>query len=231
LTDSEFASKIYCEVFSVANDDGDAYVRGILETIGTLKVNEQKALEYYYRDGNTYIRTAELLGVNRSTGRHILATAVRKMRHVSRKRKMSVKLLLYDRDRAIDDANAKIEVLSAGVKQLAVDTPDNLLLKQEEFALCLTDLGELGLSSYVHNLILKSNIRSVEALLKLNSLKVLLIQRGFGIISRNELISKMREHGHNEWATQMEAEWTKESGVSFSTFQHRMKMSSTKPRP
>ena len=51
MTDYEYALKIYCQVFNVDDDYGDAYVHGILETVASFDSQQQAAHECYYRDG------------------------------------------------------------------------------------------------------------------------------------------------------------------------------------
>jgi len=58
MTDQEYAARIYCLVFN-ADDDGDAYMRGILRTIGALGDREQVLLESHYRLGMTYKQIGE----------------------------------------------------------------------------------------------------------------------------------------------------------------------------
>ena len=91
MTDDEYASVIYCRLFSVASDSGDAYKHGIFEEIGALDVREQLALESYLRHGKTYKQTAEILGgVSSETARRIVQKALLKLRHPYRLRNMSI---------------------------------------------------------------------------------------------------------------------------------------------
>ena len=92
MTDKEYASKIYCRAFSVTFDDGDSYTQGILEAIDSLEAREQLALESYFRRGNTYKKTAILLGgVSNETARRVVQKALLKLRHPYRLRNMSIK--------------------------------------------------------------------------------------------------------------------------------------------
>ncbi|MDR0293748.1 MAG: hypothetical protein LBH95_06310 [Oscillospiraceae bacterium] len=62
MTYHEYAVRIYCKVFKVETDGGDAYVCGILDAIGELTEREQTALECYYHRGMTYKQTGLSLG-------------------------------------------------------------------------------------------------------------------------------------------------------------------------
>jgi len=91
MTDNDYASKIYCNLFNVENDGGDSYTRGILDAVGTLSTREQAALESYYRHGNTYKQTGIILGnISGEAARQITRKAMLKLRHQSRIKNMSV---------------------------------------------------------------------------------------------------------------------------------------------
>jgi len=63
---------------------------------------------------------------------------------------------------------------------------------------------ELGFSQRINNILLREGIYTVDALLALDSLDKLKVRRGFGVKSRDELLSKMREHGYDDWVDRME---------------------------
>ena len=92
MTDYEYTCAIYCLVFSVASDCGDADTQGILDAIDSLEAREQLALESYFRHGNTYKQTAAMLGgVSNETARRVVQKALLKLRHTSRSRYMCLK--------------------------------------------------------------------------------------------------------------------------------------------
>ena len=221
MTDYEYASKLYCEIFGLNHDNGDLYMRGMFEALGSLKDREQKALTLYYRDGLSFSRTAELLGVSYNMGKEIVATAIRKLRHISRQRIVSVNLLVEHRDKQILNAEIIIEDLRDEIKELYKMIPD-VSSKQDKLAPHLTSINELGLSSYINNLLTRHGFASVEALLKLNSLDFLVGKLGFGISTRNEVIVSMREKGYSEWADRMDAEWNVDCGLPWNTYKSRM---------
>jgi len=80
LTDKEYAIKIYCVVFRTLTDEGDADIEGIFEAISSLREREQFALESYYRNGLTYKKTGEIMGVSLQRVRAIVINARLKLR-------------------------------------------------------------------------------------------------------------------------------------------------------
>ena len=90
MTDEEYAIKIYCMALNTRDDNGDTDTQGVIEVIGELKEREQRALEYYFRMGLSYEKTAEELGVSTATARNVIMRAKLKLRHHSRLIKMSV---------------------------------------------------------------------------------------------------------------------------------------------
>jgi len=103
MTDQEFALKIYSRIFSTESDYNDAYIQGILDMIGTLKIREQVALKSYYRTGNTYKQTGKILsGISGEAARKLVNKALLKLRHPSRSRNMSIKSIVYERDNLLE---------------------------------------------------------------------------------------------------------------------------------
>ena len=88
MTDNEYVSRIYCLVFQLESADDAMYAPGIWDAVNTLTEREQHALEYYYRDGLTYEKTATELGLSSSRTHEIVGQALRKLRHPSRLSKM-----------------------------------------------------------------------------------------------------------------------------------------------
>ena len=95
MTDDEYAVKIYCRIFNVKNDRGDAWAQGILDTISNLGADEQAALKSRFRYGHTYEQTGALLGgIKGEAARRIVNKAILKLKHPSRTRHM--KLIIND---------------------------------------------------------------------------------------------------------------------------------------
>jgi len=221
MTDNEFASKIYCKVYEKINDDGDAYVRGIFDALCSLEEREQLVLEYYYRHENTYEFIADRLYIDKNTCRRIVAEAMKKLRHQSRMRKMSVRVHIEARDKIIDELRSLLDAAAKQIEELSLDVPDDYKLPNI-VAANLTKLSEIGLPSYTCNILSRKGISSIEALLRLDSLEALIAIQGFGLHTRNDLITKMRDYGHKEWADKMDAEWSCASGLSFETYKSRL---------
>ena len=84
MTDNAYATRIYCLVFRIESADGDMYAHGISDAINTLSEREQRALEYYYRDGLTYEQAGVKIGLSQSQARRVVVKALLKLRHPSR---------------------------------------------------------------------------------------------------------------------------------------------------
>ncbi|MCL1807339.1 MAG: sigma-70 family RNA polymerase sigma factor [Oscillospiraceae bacterium] len=90
MTKKEYAVVLYCQVFRVEDDGGDAYIQGIQDALGTLTEREQLMLKARFRYGKTYAQIGKSFGVSKSTARSILLKAMCKLRHPYRSRLMSV---------------------------------------------------------------------------------------------------------------------------------------------
>jgi len=200
MTDSEYAVRIYCRVFNKTTDDGDAYVRGILDAISTLAPQEQVALERYYRYGQSL---AIMGDSSQYSAKNAVGKAFRKLRHPSRYRDMSVSAMLERRQKLLDDANAKIEKLYESLELLISGSAIDPAI-QTELNARKQSIHELGLSQRTKNHLICVGINTVDDLLALESLDKLMIRRGFGVKSRDELLSKMSGHGYCDWADRME---------------------------
>jgi len=206
MTDNDFAALIYCCVFNVPNDDGDAYTKGIMSAIDTLSSQERVALESYYRHGMTYKQTGKMLGgVSGESARQIVIKACLKLRHRSGMRNMSVSAivrywsgLLKSATATIDELYGQIEILRQGGS-----VEPKLIVKLDPGK---KSISEIGLSPRAYNCLLNVRVNTVDALLSLDSLDVLMKCRNFGRKSRDEIISAMREQGYKEWADKMDAE-------------------------
>ena len=107
MTDKEYAARIYCQVFNVEDDNGDAYTQGILAAIDTLKPREQAMLESYVRHGKTYKQTGEAFHLSTARAWQIVGTALRKLRHPKRTRDMSIaRISVYSLGLSTRAANA-----------------------------------------------------------------------------------------------------------------------------
>ena len=205
MNNNDYAVNIYCKVFDVSTDNGDAHVRGILDAIGALGKREQTALECYFRDLKTYKQTADIIGVSTDAARMQISKAIFKLRHSSGAWNMSVKAIIEHRARELEKANATItalyEQLEAVLQGGAIAPKVQAVLESRK-----TSIYALGVSSRTCSVLSKAGIRTVEALLALNSLNSLMKQRGFGQKSRDEIIKKMRKNGYIEWADKMKGQ-------------------------
>ena len=199
MTDAEFATKIYCRVFGVPADEGDAHVRGILDALDALSGREQLALERYFRFGESYKQTSEMLGVTPAAARLVILSALDKLRHPARSRNMSVKALVEHWGKKLQNAESTIAELYA---QLELAASGGTISQKTRAAIESRKLSihELGLSPRVCDILINAGISTVEALMAPDSLDRLMKQRGFGIKSRDEIIAKMRRAGFKDWA-------------------------------
>jgi len=102
MTDKEYAVRIYCLVFHVKDDGGDANIQGILNTVGALEDRERTLLECYYRRGMTYAQIGRAFSLSGEQAGRIIKRAVLKLRHPSRWRPMSMARI--EKDRAVKNS-------------------------------------------------------------------------------------------------------------------------------
>jgi hypothetical protein len=205
MTDNEYASRIYCSVFRVSEDGGDTYSRGVLDTLGTLSNREQIALDCYIRHGNTFKQIGTVLnGISGESARRIVHKAFSKLRHPSKIKEMSVKLLLEDRNKKLTAAGIEIDELYDQIRRLTSGAHVSLKI-QSALDFRKKSIIEIGFSSRVYNHLLDAGINTVEALLALDSLDILAKRRSFGKTSKFEIVRKMRQNGYSEWADKMDA--------------------------
>ena len=204
MTDNEYAVIIYCEVYRVKTDDGDAYIHGILDAINTLDEREQAALEGYYRYGNSFEQIGKSLGgIKREAARHVVYKAMQKLRHQSRRRNMSVSAIVDNLNNRIEVATTTVNELYDQIEQFIRGVP----IDQKTIAAIekrKRNVAELNLSTRTYNHLLKAGINNVEQLLFLDTLDGIMAKRGFGQIAYNEILTKMREQGYYEWADRIE---------------------------
>lgn len=93
MTDTEYAVKIYCQVFCVASDNGDACTDGVLSVVRALSDKEQTALESYFRYNKTFKQTGlDLGGIKSETTRNFIYKALLKLKHPAKLQYMSKKI-------------------------------------------------------------------------------------------------------------------------------------------
>jgi len=206
MTDNDYAARIYCQVFKMATDNGDAYTRGILDALSSLNDREQSALECYYRYGRNYRRTAQSLGgMTGETARRTVKRAISKLRRPSLSCKMSVAGIVESKEKLLENAENKINELYDQIDRASQSCPIDLDI-QVELNTRKTSVCDIGLPARAHKALWDSGIHTVESLLSLDSLDAIAEKRGFGQKSLHGIISVMRGLGHNEWADHMEAE-------------------------
>lgn len=181
------------------SDGGDAYTKGILDAIASLNPREQAALESYYRLGRTFEQTGMTLGIRGNSARQVVAGAIMKLRHKSIRQKMSVMEIIGNLETQLLDATAKTDYLYKQIECLLnygnIDPELQAELDTRKTSIC-----DIGFSPRVSRFLIWSGINTVEALLALKSLDVLMDQRGFGVKSRDEIITIMRTRGYCDWA-------------------------------
>jgi len=204
MTDSEYASKIYCSVFCIKDDEGDTYTRGVLDMLATLSNREQIALDCYFRHGNTFKQIGLALnGISDESARSIVYKALTKLRHPSKIIEMSVKRLLEDRGNKLTAACVEIDELYDQIELLTSGAPVNPKV-QSTLDLRKKSIVEIGFSSRVYNHLLDAGINTVETLLALDSLDILMQKRSFGKSSKIEILHKMRQNDYAQWADKMD---------------------------
>jgi hypothetical protein len=204
MTDNEYAIKIYCSVFCKSDDGGDTYTRGLLDMLGTLSTREQATLDLYIRCGFTYKQIGVALGgITGESARRIVQKSLSKLRHPSKLKMMSVRLLLEERDKSLASALTEINELYNQIELITTDTP---LKPKIQAALDYRkkSIAEIGFSSRVYNHLLSAGINTVESLLALDSLDILAQRRNFGKLSKLEIVQKMRDNEYTQWADKIE---------------------------
>jgi hypothetical protein len=203
MTDAQYAVRIYCRIFNVDTDDGEAYIRGILDAISTLNQRDQLALECNYRYGMKQAETAQHIGVNSANrARQIICCAVRKLCRY--KHNMSVSGIIKERD------EYKSELKNAN--RLAVLIQHNLPGDAELQALLdkvEVKVSDMGLSGRPFNNLDRAGKRTLASILSIATYSELIKIPKLGHASAAEIINRVREMGFHEWADRME----KESGV------------------
>ena len=98
MTDQEYAICIYCRVFRVKDDGGDACIDGIMMMLDTLEQREQAVLNDYYRHGKTLEQIGAEIGLTKVSAGRICKKAILKLRHPSRVRHISRAKMAADGD-------------------------------------------------------------------------------------------------------------------------------------
>jgi DNA-directed RNA polymerase alpha subunit len=109
---------------------------------------------------------------------------------------------------ALDDARTVIENLG----KLVVLLSRGMFVSEElHAALDKLDLNvcDLGLSARTKNALLKAGRQTVQSIFEITTFADLFSIRNLGQKSRDEVISKMRGLGFNEWADMMTAGWAR----------------------
>lgn len=202
MNDIEYARLIYCKVFAVGDDGGDAYICGIMNEISLLNVKEQCALDYYYRQNQTFARIGKTLGgISRQGTSNILRNVLNKLRQPLIMRNMSITATIEYKDKLLSEAREQIKILQLQlVDMVQRDSYVHGENGEPEAIINKTALSKLNLTTRVYNLLKNVGIDSVESILVLDNLDVLVKKRNFGIKARDEIIIKMHSQGYTEWA-------------------------------
>ena len=211
MTDNEYASRIYCAALE-KEDDGDIYVRGVLDMIGTLTEREQLALEYRYRNELTYIQTGRMLGgVCGERARQIIQRALRKLRQPSRLGQMRISAiveknntlqkLLKEKINLINEKNAVIEKLSSQTGYIAEEE-----VRRDESDIQKNKIEDIDFSTRTYNALKKAGIHDYDTLLAFSCFDDIMRIPNFGKITILEIARRMRDYGYTawvDWATAM----------------------------
>ena len=202
MTESDFAERIYCLVYNVNEANGDVYVRGVMDAIISLADREQAVLNDYYRCGMTNEQIGREMRISGGQASEIKRKAIRKLRHISRSRKMSVSRIVGEYIKLIDSKDETINELYIELENLANGKPMSRKVIAELNARKM-GIDELGLSSRAFNVLYKAGVQRVEQITLLDKFALLKI-RGFGEGSLSEVVRKMREHGFSKWVENIE---------------------------
>jgi len=202
MTESDFAERIYCLVYDVPEADGDMYVRGVMDAMTSLTDREQAVLNDHYRCGMTCEQIGREMRISGWQVSETKRKAIRKLRHLSRLRKMSVSRIVGEYIKLIDSKDETINELYIELESLANGKPMSRKILAELNARKM-GIGELGLSSRTFNVLYKAGIQRVEQITLLDKFALLKI-RSFGEGCLNEVVRKMRERGFSEWVENIE---------------------------
>ena len=208
MTNNEYASRIYCAALK-KEDDGDIYVRGVLDMIGTLTEREQLALECRYRNGLTYKQVGkEIGGVGIERARQILVKALRKLRQPSRVRRMCVSAILeknntlrkqlQEKSDLIDEKNAVIDDLYKQVENILKGRAVSQEV-QYGFGEREPKIADIDFSMRTFHALMKAGIYDCEQLLAFHCVDDIIRIPNIGKVSILEIARKMREYGYIAW--------------------------------
>ena len=208
MTNSEYASRIYCAALK-KEDDGDIYVRGVLDMIGTLTEREQLALECRYRNGLTYRQTGrEIGGVCGERVRQILVRALRKLRQPSREQRMRIsgilekndmlQKLLQEKNKIIDEKNAVIDELHRQM-DYSVREKSPVQGTANECNEPKRNISDADFSARIYHALTKAGIYDCEQLLAFHCFDDIIRIPNIGKVSILEIALKMREYGYIAW--------------------------------
>jgi len=204
-SDNDYTANLYCAVFKTPEDEDDYNPRRILDALNTLTERERRVLECRFKYAKTLEHTAEEIGCGRERARQIESKALRKLRHPSRMRDMSVSQIEKERDgykQKVVEQEAVINELRRQITHLT-----------NGFAICneLTvpidklewDVSEMGLSVRSYNCLWRAGLKKVRDVYELQSSRELHGIRNLGKKSCEEVIYRMRDMGFSDWADKM----------------------------
>lgn len=213
ITDN-YALNVYLRTMGLEEDNGDCNAKAVMRAILTLTEREQTVLEHRYRLGYTLKKTGEVFGVGAERVRQIEIKALRKLRHPSRSRDMSISSIIASRD-YLSEQNAKQQAVITEqrrtIAQIAKLVPKEAREQNADTDLTqaissqLMKINELDLSVRSYTCLMRAGCATVEDILESIKCYDDLCQiRNLGRRSMDEVIEKMREYGYSDWADKIE---------------------------
>jgi len=206
MTDQDYAEAVYREVFNTRHDDDDANPARILEAITMLTEREQIAVKCRLKDGLTWRKVGNELGVTDSRAQQIYLKAIRKLRHPARARDMSVTKIVEQRDRLA----AKMYEFLDTIERLQLENdklrdgilvPNTVIPEDAELSV-RARIEELALSVRSYNCLKRAGKDTVADVLNTTYRELFRI-RNLGRKSAEEVVERMRRAGYVEWADSM----------------------------
>ena len=218
MSDYEYAVMVYNAVFSGGNEN-DCHIKGVLSVLSDLTPREQAVLEYRYREGFTYKKIGEMLGLKSSTRPYqIIQKILRKLRHSSHGCKMSISAIVREcndyKDRlaksVLETRQAHLEIirLKKCIESIEENLPTGFLHFVDKGDLTartpLTVVEDLNLSVRSFNCIKRASYNTIDDILKIESASEFQKIRNLGKKSMLEILEVMRNSGFVEWAERIE---------------------------
>lgn len=205
LNDDDFTALLYCEIFGTEEDGDDYNTSRILDALNTLSERERYVIERWYRYDWTLAQISNEIGVGKERVRQILLKAIRKLRHPSRMRDMSVSQIERERDKfkqIAAEQEAVIQELRRHIDHISngVCISDELRFPVDALE---KDISEICLPVRPYNCLWHAGFKTVRDIYEIASNREFRSIRNLGRKSQEQVICAMREMGFADWANKM----------------------------